>query len=157
MTGKRKRGTAFNPTKTPKRRKRGESITSAFAAACVGVNFLPSREDTGVYSPYHKTLCSHSIIASVPVSSPHPHGEFDEDQFYKVRTILAERVIGRKTQYKIDWEDDERTGEKFAPTWEPKENLTEVALADWEKLKLAKQASMSCDPCLHLSVSRRRV
>jgi hypothetical protein len=35
------------------------------------------------------------------------------------------------------------TGEKFAPTWEPKEYLTEAAIADWEALKLARQASMS--------------
>jgi hypothetical protein len=92
-------------------------------------------------------MYSHSLLASsVTASSPHPHGEFDEDTFYKVRTVLAERFVGRRTQYKIDWEDDERTGEKFAPTWEPKENLTEVALADWEKLKLSKQASMSQVP-----------
>jgi hypothetical protein len=93
-------------------------------------------------------VCSHLLLASVPASSPHPHGEFDEETFYKVRTVLDERVVGRKTQYKIDWEDDEKTGEKFAPTWEPKENLTEVALADWEKLKLSRQASMSHTPVL---------
>ena len=48
--------------------------------------------------------------------------------------------------YQIDWADDERTGEKFAPTWEPKKNLTEAALADWEALKLSRQASMSHNP-----------
>jgi hypothetical protein len=44
----------------------------------------------------------------------------------------------------IDWEDNERTGEKYIPTWEPKENLTERALSDWEAEKLAKQAGMYC-------------
>lgn len=56
--------------------------------------------------------------------------------------MLAERVVGRKILYQIDWEDDKETGEKFNPTWEPKENLTKVALDDWEKLKLAKQSGM---------------
>jgi hypothetical protein len=105
-------------------------------------------------------LCSHfllaSVPASIPASSPHPHGEFDEETFYQVRTVLAERVVRGKTQYRIDWEDDEKTGEKFAPTWEPKENLTEVALADWEKLKLSKQASMSYHLCSHPAMSQNR-
>jgi len=60
--------------------------------------------------------------------------------------VLKERVVGRKVLYQIDWADDERTGEKFAPTWEPKENLTEAALADWEALKLSRQDSMSQNP-----------
>lgn len=43
----------------------------------------------------------------------------------------------------IDWEDNPRTGERYKPTWEPKENLTDVALADWEARKRAKNAGMS--------------
>lgn len=57
--------------------------------------------------------------------------------------MLDERRFGRVTKYLIDWEDHPRTGEKYTPTWEPKENLTDVALADWEATKLAKQAGMS--------------
>lgn len=74
--------------------------------------------------------------------SPHPHGSFDDETFFQVRTILQEKVHGRKTLYLIDWEDDKESGEKFEPTWEPKENLTEAALDDWEKSKRAKQAGM---------------
>ena len=81
-------------------------------------------------------------LASVVPSSPHPHGDYDEDAYYQVRTVLDERVIRKRVEYQIDWEDNERTGEKYAPTWEPKENLTERALADWKALKLARQAGM---------------
>ncbi|KAM0707719.1 hypothetical protein Q7P35_004367 [Cladosporium inversicolor] len=101
MTGKRKRGTAYNPTKTNKREKR----------------------------------------ASVVSSSPHPHGDYSADEYYQLRTVLDERVVRKKVEYLIDWEDNERTGEKYTPTWEPKENLTERALVDWEAEKLAKQAA----------------
>lgn len=82
-------------------------------------------------------------LASVVPSSPRPHGDYNEDEYYKVRTVLKERTIRKKVEYLIDWEDNERTGEKYIPTWEPKENLTERALADWEAEKLAKQAGMS--------------
>lgn len=82
-------------------------------------------------------------LASVVPSSPHPHGGYDEDEYYQVRTVLKERTIRKKVEYLIDWEDNERTGEKYTPTWEPKENLTDRALADWEAEKLAKQAGMS--------------
>jgi hypothetical protein len=91
-------------------------------------------------------LCSGSVLtrdlASVAPSSPHPHGDYDEDTYYQVRTVLQERIVRKKVEYLIDWEDNERTGEKYTPTWEPKENLTERALADWEALKLARQAGM---------------
>ena len=85
-------------------------------------------------------------LASAVPSSPHPHGDYDEDEYYKVRTVLDERIVRKKVEYLIDWEDNERTGQKYTPTWEPKENLTERALADWEAEKLARQAGMSCSP-----------
>lgn len=118
---------------------------------CLKCEDFESRE----YALRHKylstshDLCSSSILiltrslASVPESSPHPHGDIDEDQYYNLRTVLDERRIGRVTKYLIDWEDNPRTGEKYTPTWEPKENLTDVALADWKATKLANQAGMS--------------
>jgi hypothetical protein len=99
-------------------------------------------------SPAQNYPCSGIVLtpalASVVPSSPHPHGDYDEDEYYQVRTVLKERVVRKKVEYLIDWEDNERTGEKYIPTWEPKENLTERALADWEAEKLAKQAGMYC-------------
>ena len=80
------------------------------------------------------------VLASVLPSSPHPHGDYDEEEYYQLRTVLKERTVRKKVEYLIDWEDNKLTGEKYTPTWEPRENLTERALADWEAEKLAKQA-----------------
>jgi hypothetical protein len=106
-------------------------------------------------------ICPDGVLtppsASVPESSPHPHGPIDENEYYSIRTVLAERVVRRGTECLVDWEDDARTGEKFTPTWEPKENLTDVALADWEALKLAKQAGVSKIPALAPKASSRRL
>lgn len=143
MTGKRKRGTAYNPTKTNKRKKRGEFILFE-VWKCLGV------DSTLLASiPFVLGLALTPTLASVAPSSPRPYGDYDEDTYYQVRTVLDERVFRKKVEYQIDWEDDARTGEKYAPTWEPKENLTERALADWEALKLARQAGMSnCPICV---------
>jgi len=53
---------------------------------------------------------------------------------YKARGILAES----KTHYKIDWEDDPVTGEKYPPTWEPKRNANEELVRDWIAKKKAQ-------------------
>ena len=82
-------------------------------------------------------------LASVVPSSPHPHGDYDEEEYYQLRTVLKERIVRKKVEYLIDWEDNKLTGEKYTPTWEPKENLTERALADWEAEKLAKLAKQA--------------
>lgn len=102
-------------------------------------------------------LCSGIVLtpalASVVPSSPHPHGDYDEEAYYQVRTVLKERIVRKKVEYLIDWEDNERTGETYTPTWEPKENLTERALADWEAEKLAKQAGMFCCACFYPEIN----
>lgn len=81
--------------------------------------------------------------AAPDLPPPHPHGDFDEDKLWKVRSILEERIKSGKFQYLIDWEDDEQTGEKYPPTWEPKKNLTLDVLAEWEEEKAAKKAGKS--------------
>lgn len=52
-----------------------------------------------------------------------------EEPFYSIRGILKEN----KTQYLVDWEDID--DQKFEPTWEPKANVTEVAVQEWEEKK----------------------
>lgn len=59
----------------------------------------------------------------------HPHGEVDGGKEYKVKNILKEK----NGYYLIDWEDDEVTGERYAPTWEPKRNANKEAVADWKR------------------------
>lgn len=45
--------------------------------------------------------------------------------------------------YHISWEDDSETGEKYLPTWEPKENVNEAAVNDWLERKAAKKCMLS--------------
>lgn len=48
---------------------------------------------------------------------------------YPVRKILAENEF----QFLIDWKPDERTGEPFQPTWEPKDNASRELRWEWER------------------------
>lgn len=50
-----------------------------------------------------------------------------------VRNIIAEDA----KRYRVDWEDGS-DGEKFEPTWEPKENVNALAVMDWERVKAEK-------------------
>ena len=43
----------------------------------------------------------------------------------------------------ISWESDEETGEKYAPTWEPKQNANQEAIEDWERQKADKQSTLT--------------
>ncbi|KAH0386330.1 hypothetical protein KCU92_g2759, partial [Aureobasidium melanogenum] len=52
-----------------------------------------------------------------------------EEPFYSIRGILKEN----KMQYLVDWEDID--DHKFEPTWEPKGNVTEAAIQEWEDKK----------------------
>ncbi|KAL2118930.1 hypothetical protein VTJ04DRAFT_5889 [Mycothermus thermophilus] len=58
---------------------------------------------------------------------------------YEVRDIIDEKVEKGKVFYLVDWADDPVTGEKFDPTWEPAENVTVAAIADWEVTKRHRQ------------------
>lgn len=76
-------------------------------------------------------------------SDPEPEiedGEASEDVEvlgegeYKVRNIVAEK--GNK--YRIDWEDAP-DGTTYDKTWEPKENVNQAAIDDWEEKKRLKE------------------
>ncbi|CAD0100343.1 unnamed protein product [Aureobasidium mustum] len=56
-----------------------------------------------------------------------------EEPFYSIRGILKEN----KTQYLVDWEDID--GQTFEPTWEPKANVTEAAIEEWQEKKQQKK------------------
>lgn len=66
-------------------------------------------------------------------------GEFD-DREYKVKQILQEN----RRKYLIAWEDDEVTGEKFEPSWEPKEYANELAVRDWKERKKSRSGELFC-------------
>ncbi|KAK0727946.1 hypothetical protein B0T26DRAFT_672552 [Lasiosphaeria miniovina] len=68
-----------------------------------------------------------------------PRAAPEEEKLYAIRGIIEEKYKRRKLLYLIDWEDDSDTGEAFEPTWEPAENATPVAVADWEEEKRRRQ------------------
>ena len=73
----------------------------------------------------------------------HPHGQFDLQKEYKLKSIVGEN----KTKYLISWENDEVTGEPFEDTWEPKSHANQEAVEHWEGLKAdkaSKQPSVLC-------------
>jgi hypothetical protein len=81
----------------------------------------------------------HFAVFSTKPPGSHPHGQIAVDKTYKVRSILDES----KTSYKIDWEDDSVTGEKYDPTWEPKANANQAAIDDWTRQKKRKRKQSS--------------
>ena len=76
------------------------------------------------------------VLAGVESPQRHPHGEFDPNKEYKARRILDER----KGQYRIDWENDEDTGEAYEPTWEPKSFANAELVADWKQRQAEKKS-----------------
>jgi hypothetical protein len=57
----------------------------------------------------------------------YPHVLVDPEEYYETRGIIEES----KLKYKIDWADSLK-GRRYKPTWEPKANVTEVAIQEWE-------------------------
>jgi hypothetical protein len=60
----------------------------------------------------------------------HPHGLVDPEEYHEIRGIIGES----KLKYKIDWADSSK-GRRYEPTWEPKSNVTEAAILNWERRK----------------------
>jgi hypothetical protein len=60
----------------------------------------------------------------------HPHGLVDPEEYHEIRGIIGES----KLKFKIDWADFSK-GRKYKPTWEPKSNVTEAAVLNWERRK----------------------
>lgn len=55
--------------------------------------------------------------------------EAPQSTFYSIRGILNEN----ETDYLVDWEDI--GSQSFSPTWEPKGNVTDLAVQVWEEEK----------------------
>ncbi|KAL1840735.1 hypothetical protein VTJ49DRAFT_175 [Mycothermus thermophilus] len=67
----------------------------------------------------------------------------DDDVLYAIRDIIDEKFENGKLYYRVDWADDPITGESFDPTWEPAENVTDTAIADWEAEKRRRQGLLT--------------
>ncbi|KAL2197601.1 hypothetical protein P885DRAFT_35171 [Corynascus similis CBS 632.67] len=63
-----------------------------------------------------------------------------DEALYEIRDILDEKFVRGRLLYKVDWADNPATGEQYEPTWEPAENVTEAAVADWEREKRRRQS-----------------
>jgi hypothetical protein len=74
-----------------------------------------------------ETPCQRKLSKAVR----HPHGLVDPEEYHEIRGIIWES----KLKYKIDWADSSK-GRKYKPTWEPKSNVTEAAILNWERRKL---------------------
>ncbi|KAI5270734.1 hypothetical protein E4T47_05857 [Aureobasidium subglaciale] len=59
------------------------------------------------------------------------------DDFFEIKSIIGERV----NEYRVDWQDI--GSKKFTPTWEPKENVTDAAIEEWEEKKRLKEQRKS--------------
>ncbi|KAL2021223.1 hypothetical protein VTK56DRAFT_7410 [Thermocarpiscus australiensis] len=64
-----------------------------------------------------------------------------DDTLYEIRDIIDEKYEKGKLVYKVDWADHPTTGERYEPSWEPAENVTEAAIADWEREKRRRQGA----------------
>ncbi|KAI1376515.1 hypothetical protein F4677DRAFT_418761 [Hypoxylon crocopeplum] len=71
--------------------------------------------------------------------STHDNGqdkdEEEEDEWFAIRNIIAEKVERGKTYYKVDWDGTDKNGQPHKPSWEPEQNLTLVAISEWKKTK----------------------
>jgi hypothetical protein len=81
----------------------------------------------------------------------HLHGRFDPEEFFPIRGIVGERG----DQYKIDWADG-LNGKKYVPTWEPKHNVTMLAVKEFEKRKVrSHQTDQGTDSPFESAVNRQ--
>ncbi|KAK4156466.1 hypothetical protein C8A00DRAFT_12578 [Chaetomidium leptoderma] len=83
-------------------------------------------------------------------TKPTPREPTPDEALYDIRDILEEKHESGRLLYRVDWADNPTTGEEYDPTWEPAENVTEAAVADWEKEKRRRQGieSQSSNPTL---------
>jgi hypothetical protein len=73
----------------------------------------------------------------------HPHGIVDPEEYHEIRGIIEESEL----KYKIEWADSPE-GRVYEPTWEPKSNVTEAAIRDWEGRKPTSKRDVYCGDTL---------
>ncbi|KAI8959080.1 hypothetical protein F5Y11DRAFT_15842 [Daldinia sp. FL1419] len=57
--------------------------------------------------------------------------------WFAIRDIIDEKLERGRTYYLVDWEGADEDGKPHAPSWEPKQNVTRLAINEW-KLKKAR-------------------
>ncbi|KAG5981490.1 hypothetical protein E4U55_002887 [Claviceps digitariae] len=61
-----------------------------------------------------------------------------DESWFTIRAILDERRVKGRIEYLVDWDDDETTGEAYAPTWS--REVTDQAKEEWENTKASRNA-----------------
>ncbi|PNY26077.1 Uncharacterized protein TCAP_03986 [Tolypocladium capitatum] len=69
-------------------------------------------------------------------SKPRKQVAPEDERWYGIKGILDEREANGCVEYLVDWDDNIDTGEAYSPTWSI--DVTEAALAEWEKEKAAR-------------------
>ncbi|KAI2615937.1 hypothetical protein GGR54DRAFT_611589 [Hypoxylon sp. NC1633] len=64
--------------------------------------------------------------------------EEEDDEWFTIRDIIDEKIERGKRYYLIDWDGSDKNGQPHKPSWEPKQNVTPVALKAWRDIKAAK-------------------
>ncbi|KAG6009967.1 hypothetical protein E4U21_000738 [Claviceps maximensis] len=59
-----------------------------------------------------------------------------DDGWFTIRAIIDERRVKGRTEYLVDWDDDETTGESYAPTWS--REVTDQAKEEWDNIKASR-------------------
>ncbi|KAI1843113.1 hypothetical protein JX266_010640 [Neoarthrinium moseri] len=117
------------------------------------MNPSASRSPTSSKNPRKRPASSTSRAPSTKAKkrksrAAPPQETADEDQYWTIKGILRQKTEKRKLYYLIEWEGiDESTGRAYKPTWEPAENITSNAIAEWEEKQQQAQggALASCD------------
>lgn len=110
-----------------------------------------------------------SIVLSESSSSQESEKESQEEEWYSIKDIVAEKCIKGKLWYKIDWADNPVTGEVYDQSWVSSsasmtfdisfanivqivaEDANEEAIDDWEEKKQQRLQNRSGGPDSSLS------
>ncbi|KID84282.1 Chromo domain-like protein [Metarhizium guizhouense ARSEF 977] len=60
----------------------------------------------------------------------------DDNDWYTIRSILDERLVKGRVEYLVDWDDNQKTGEAYSPTWS--REVTDAARNEWEQRKRSR-------------------
>ncbi|KAF5133309.1 hypothetical protein E5D57_003932 [Metarhizium anisopliae] len=60
----------------------------------------------------------------------------DDNDWYTIRNILDERLVKGRVEYLVDWDDNQKTGEAYSPTWS--REVTDAARNEWEQRKRSR-------------------
>ncbi|KAI1469751.1 uncharacterized protein F4812DRAFT_457152 [Daldinia caldariorum] len=58
-----------------------------------------------------------------------------ENDWFEIQDIIDEKLERGKLYYLVDWKGTDETGKPHEPSWVPKQNLTSLAIQEWEVRK----------------------